>query len=87
MVVNKADDKFATAHDLRRSLYPMGTSGKAGNAPTTMRHADIGTTMKYYVAQDAADVADELWAGSARKRATNLKTATLAATLAKKRRK
>ena len=28
-----------------------------------MRHADISTTLKYYVAQDAADVADELWAG------------------------
>ena len=28
-----------------------------------MRHANIDTTLKYYVAQDAADVADELWAG------------------------
>jgi hypothetical protein len=27
-----------------------------------MRHADVGTTMKYDVAQNAADVADELCA-------------------------
>jgi len=26
-----------------------------------MRHASIETTLPYYVAQDAADVADELW--------------------------
>jgi integrase len=64
VVVNKADDKYATAHDLRRSF---GTRWAPRVKPATlqllMRHADIGTTMKYYVAQDAADVADELWAG------------------------
>ena len=27
-----------------------------------MRHKSIETTMKYYVGQDADDVADELWA-------------------------
>ena len=27
-----------------------------------MRHANIATTMGYYVALDSADVADELWA-------------------------
>jgi len=27
-----------------------------------MRHKAIETTLKYYVAQDADDVADELWA-------------------------
>ena len=26
-----------------------------------MRHAEIGTTMKYYVTIDADDVADEFW--------------------------
>ncbi len=31
------------------------------------RHAGIGATMKYYLAQNAADVADELWAGFAPK--------------------
>jgi integrase len=28
-----------------------------------MRHASINTTMTYYVALDADEVADELWAG------------------------
>ena len=26
-----------------------------------MRHASIETTLKYYVSQDASDVAEELW--------------------------
>jgi len=63
VVVNKADGKFASAHDLRRAF---GTRWAPKVKPATlqllMRHADISTTMKYYVAQDAADVADELWA-------------------------
>jgi hypothetical protein len=63
VLVNKADDKYAIAHDLRRSF---GTRWAPRVKPATlqllMRHADIGTTIKYYVAQDAADVADELWA-------------------------
>ncbi len=28
-----------------------------------MRHADIKTTKVYYVEQDAADIADDLWRG------------------------
>jgi hypothetical protein len=28
-----------------------------------MRHSNIATTVAFYVAQDATDVADELWAG------------------------
>jgi integrase len=64
VVVNKADGKFASAHDLRRVF---GTRWAPRVKPATlqllMRHADISTTLKYYVAQDAADVADELWAG------------------------
>ncbi|MCC6126949.1 MAG: site-specific integrase, partial [Pirellulales bacterium] len=63
VVVNKTDGKFASAHDLRRAF---GTRWAPRVKPATlqllMRHAEIGTTMKYYVAQDAADVADELWA-------------------------
>lgn len=66
VVVNKADGKFASAHDLRRAF---GTRWAPRVKPATlqllMRHADINTTLRYYVAQDAADVADELWANYA----------------------
>jgi len=64
VVVNRADGKFASAHDLRRAF---GTRWAPRVKPATlqllMRHADISTTLKYYVSQDAADVGDELWAG------------------------
>ncbi len=63
VVVDKATGKFATTHDLRRSF---GTRWAARVKPATlqklMRHADIKTTMDYYVRQDADDIADELWA-------------------------
>jgi integrase len=63
VVVNKADGKYASAHDLRRSF---GTRWAKRVMPAVlkrlMRHASIETTMGYYVALDSADVADELWA-------------------------
>ena len=63
VVVNKAEGKYASAHDLRRSF---GTRWSGKVKPATlqllMRHKSIETTLKYYVAQDADDVADELWA-------------------------
>ena len=63
-MVNKADGEFASAHDLRRAF---GTRWAGKIKPATlkllMRHADIATTMNYYVAQDSDDMADELWAG------------------------
>jgi integrase len=62
VVVNKADGKYASAHDLRRSF---GTRWAGRVKPATlqllMRHKSIETTLKYYVEQDADDVADELW--------------------------
>jgi integrase len=62
VVVNKIEQKFASAHDLRRAF---GTRWAARVKPATlqllMRHKSIETTMKYYVGQDADDVADELW--------------------------
>jgi integrase len=62
VLVNKAERKFATAHDLRRSF---GTRWASRVKPATlqllMRHRSIETTMKYYVCQNADDVADELW--------------------------
>ena len=63
VVVNKSEQKYASAHDLRRAF---GTRWAARVKPATlqllMRHKSIETTMKYYVGQDADDVADELWA-------------------------
>jgi integrase len=62
VIVNKAQGKFASAHDLRRSF---GTRWAPRVKPATlqllMRHQSIETTLKYYVAQDADDVGDELW--------------------------
>ena len=64
MVVKKSAGKFASAHDLRRSL---GTRWAPRVKPATlqllMRHRSIETTLKYYVAQDADEIADELWKG------------------------
>lgn len=63
VVVNSTEGKHASAHDLRRSF---GTRWAPRVKPATlqllMRHRSIETTMKYYVDQDADDVADELWA-------------------------
>ena len=62
VVTNKATNKRGSAHDLRRAF---GTRWARKVMPATlqrlMRHADIGTTMKYYVGIDADDMADELW--------------------------
>jgi integrase len=63
VLVNSLEGKYASAHDLRRSF---GTRWAARVKPATlqllMRHRSIETTMKYYVDQDADEVADELWA-------------------------
>jgi len=63
VLVNSVENKFASAHDLRRSF---GTRWSSRVKPATlqllMRHASIETTLKYYVAQDADELAEELWA-------------------------
>lgn len=63
IVVNE-EGKHVSAHDMRRSF---GTRWAARVKPLTlkrlMRHASIETTLRYYVEQDADDVAEELWAG------------------------
>jgi integrase len=63
VVVNKAEGKFASAHDFRRSF---GTRWAKRVKPLVlkrlMRHASITTTERYYVDMDADEVADELWA-------------------------
>ena len=57
--------KFASAHDLRRAF---GTRWAGKVKPATlralMRHADINTTLRYYVSQDSDDIAAELWSQS-----------------------
>jgi len=62
VVVNKAAGKFASAHDLRRAF---GTRWAQRVRPAVlqrlMRHASIQTTMDYYVALDADDLAGDLW--------------------------
>jgi integrase len=64
IVVSKVDGKHGSAHDLRRAF---GTRWAPRIKPATlkllMRHKSIETTLKYYVAQDADEVADELWQG------------------------
>lgn len=63
VVVNKAADKFASAHDLRRSFGTRWSSRvKPAVLQLLMRHKSIETTLKYYVTHDADDVADGLWA-------------------------
>ena len=62
IVVNAGKEKYASAHDLRRSF---GTRWAARVKPATlqllMRHESVETTMKYYVDQDADEIADILW--------------------------
>jgi hypothetical protein len=62
VIVNEAEGKFASAHDLRRSF---GTRWASRVKPPTlrllMRHKSIDTTMDYYVDLDSDDVAAELW--------------------------
>ncbi len=64
VVVNKTAGKYASAHDLRRSFATRWASRvKPATLQLLMRHKSIETTLKYYVDQDADDVADELWKG------------------------
>ena len=62
VVIDRARDQFATAHDFRRSF---GTRWSKKVRPATlqklMRHADIKTTMDYYVDQEADEIAEDLW--------------------------
>ncbi|MEN6368059.1 MAG: tyrosine-type recombinase/integrase [Thermoguttaceae bacterium] len=63
VVVNKADGKYASAHDLRRAF---GTRWAKRVMPAVlkrlMRHASIDTTMSFYVDLDADEMATDLWA-------------------------
>ena len=62
VVVCKEENQFATAHDLRRSFC---TRWAKRVMPATLqrlaRHSHISTTLTFYVAQNAADIASDLW--------------------------
>lgn len=62
VVVNDESKKTASAHDLRRSF---GDRWSRKVMPAVlkelMRHANITTTMGYYVTDDAERTAAELW--------------------------
>ena len=64
VVTDAVTGACASAHDLRRSF---GTRWSKRVMPAVlkrlMRHADISTTMGYYVDLDAGDLAAQLWAG------------------------
>lgn len=58
--------KHASAHDLRRSFgLRWALQVMPAELQQLMRHADIHTTMKYYVSIEAQDFAARLWAKDA----------------------
>ncbi len=63
VIVDEASGKTASAHDFRRAF---GTRWAKRVMPAVlrrlMRHASIETTMKYYVDQQADDIAEDVWA-------------------------
>lgn len=70
VIVNAGKEKYASAHDLRRS-FGTRWAGKVKPAllQLLMRHESVETTMKYYVDQDADDVSDQLWEQHTQERA------------------
>jgi integrase len=78
VIVNAVDRKAATAHDLRRSF---GTRWAKRVMPAVlrklMRHADIQTTMSYYVDLDVDEMADDLWASHPATGAANLPSSNI----------
>ncbi len=67
VIVDRKSEKFASAHDFRRSF---GERWSVRVMPATlqqmMRHADISTTMKFYVGADGQKAAAEIHAAFAR---------------------
>lgn len=62
IIVNAADGKYASCHDLRRTF---GTRWAKRVMPAVlrklMRHSSVQTTMQFYVDLDVDDMADDLW--------------------------
>lgn len=62
IVVDAKSGKFASAHDLRRTFGSFwATRVMPQVLMELMRHADISTTLKYYVGANAHRTADVLW--------------------------
>jgi integrase len=74
-LVDKEVVKYASAHDLRRSF---GTRWAKELKPAVlqklMRHANIGTTTRYYIDLDSDEVAADLWRGFSGQEGTILGT-------------
>ena len=59
MVVNKEQNKFGSAHDLRRAYGTRWAKRlKPFELKTLMRHASIETTERYYLELEAEEFAD-----------------------------
>ncbi len=77
VVVNPKPKKFASAHDFRRSF---GERWSQIVMPPVlqqmMRHADIQTTMKFYVGQNSQKAASEIYAAFAKRNSVPTSTPT-----------
>ena len=63
VIVNAVDGKTASAHDLRRTFGSRWAKRvMPARLRKLMRHANVQTTMQYYVDLDVDEMADELWA-------------------------
>ncbi len=59
--VQVGDTKSASAHDLRRAFGTQWSRDLLpGRLKTLMRHKDIATTMRYYVEEDAKELAEAM---------------------------
>ncbi len=60
--IKVTDKKFASAHDLRRSFGERWShTVSAADLQQLMRHESIETTLRYYVGQNAGNIAAKLW--------------------------
>lgn len=67
VVVDKASGKFGSAHDLRRAFgFRWSVRVMPAVLKELMRHADVGTTMKFYAGQNAEAMADAVWEAASR---------------------
>lgn len=67
VIVNQKPLKFASAHDFRRSFGERwSTRVMPATLQAMMRHADISTTMKFYVGQNGQKAAADIYAAFSR---------------------
>ena len=66
ILVDRQSEKFATAHDLRRSFAARwALKVKPQILQRMMRHSAIETTLKYYARLESDDIAREIWSTEA----------------------